>query len=195
MKLLMKFENFQMVNGFAPEYQHSVCLGVTRQLANLWFDSRNHEQVWYTGTKSDLIDKELVTIKPPVVIIREPRSVADRRYWKTSEWRSFLLFYALPLSNGVLLRKFWNHFFLFVFAVHILLGEKVKRCDIDVAERALRKFTLQIEKLYGAANMTFNVHLLTYYNKCYELGGPLWATSTFSFESFMALFHCVVRLG
>ncbi len=73
MKLLMKFENFQMVNGFVPEYQHSVCLGVTRQLANLWFDSRNHEQEWYTGTKSDLIDKELVTIKPPVEIIRVPR--------------------------------------------------------------------------------------------------------------------------
>ncbi len=60
-----------------------------------------------------------------------------------------------------------------MFALHILLGEKVKRCDIDVAERALRKFTLQFEKLYGAANMTFNVHLLTYYNKCYELGASV----------------------
>ncbi len=54
---LMKLENFQMANGFVPEYQHSVCLGVTRPLANLWFDSRNHEQKWYIGTKSDLIVK------------------------------------------------------------------------------------------------------------------------------------------
>lgn len=181
---LMRLENFQMINGFVPEYQHSVCLGVTRQLANLWFDSRNHEQEWYIGTKSDLLDKELVTIKPPVEIIRVPRSVADRKYWKASEWRSFLLFYALPLLNGVLLRKFWNHLFLFVFAMHILLGEKVKRCDIDVAERALRKFTLQFEKLYGAANMTFNVHLLTHITTSVRNWGPLWATSTFSFESF-----------
>ncbi|KAK9970014.1 hypothetical protein ABG768_028154 [Culter alburnus] len=96
---LMKLENFQMINGFVPEYQHSVCLGVTRQLVNMWFDSRNHEQEWCIGTKSDHIDKELITIKPS--------------YWKASEWRSFLLFYALPLLNGVLLKKFWNHLFLF----------------------------------------------------------------------------------
>lgn len=63
---LMKLENFQMINGFVPEYQHSVCLGVTRQLVNMWFDSRNHEQEWYIGTKSDHIDKELITIKPSV---------------------------------------------------------------------------------------------------------------------------------
>lgn len=110
--------------------------------------------------------------------------MADRKYWKASEWRSFLLFYDLPLLNGVLLRKFWNHLFLFVFAMHILLGEKVKCCDIDVAERALRKFTLQFEKLYGAANMTFNVHLLTHITTSVRNWGPLWATSTFSFESF-----------
>ncbi|XP_073723438.1 uncharacterized protein [Misgurnus anguillicaudatus] len=41
---LMKLSNFQMVNGFVPEYQHSVCLGVTRQLMALWLDSTNHDK-------------------------------------------------------------------------------------------------------------------------------------------------------
>lgn len=180
----MKLTKFQMINGFVPEYQHCVCLGVTRQLAKLWFDSRNHDKEWYLGAKSDRIDKELIAIQPPVEITRVPRSVADRKYWKGSEWRSFLLFYALPLLNGVLLKKFWNHLFLFVFAMHILLGEKVKRCDIEVAERALKKFSLQFEKLYGAANMTVNVHLLTHLAASVRNWGPLWATSTFTFESF-----------
>lgn len=60
----------------------------------------------------------------------------------------------------------------------------MKRCDIDVAERALRKFTLQFERLYGAANMTFNDHLLTHITTSVRNWGPLWATSTFFFESF-----------
>lgn len=78
----MKLKKFQMINGFVPEYQHSVCLGVTRQLAKLWLDSTNHDKEWYIGTKSDHVDKDLIAIQPPVEITRVPRSVADRRYWK-----------------------------------------------------------------------------------------------------------------
>ncbi len=180
---LMKLEKFQMINGFVPEYQHCVCLGVTRQLAKLWFDSRNHNKEWDIGTRSEHIDKELIAVQPLVEITQVPRSVADRTFWKVSEWRSFLLF-ALSILNGVLLKNFWIHLFLLVFAMHILLGEKVKRCDIEVAERALKKFTMQFEKLYGAANMKFNVHLLTHIATGVRNWGPLWATSTFSFESF-----------
>lgn len=68
--------------------------------------------------------------------------------------------------------------------MHIHLEEKLKHCDIEVAERALKKFTMQFEKLYGAANMTFNVHLLIHIATSVRNWGPLWATSTFSFESF-----------
>lgn len=60
----------------------------------------------------------------------------------------------------------------------------MKRCDIDVAERALKKFTMQFEKLYGTANMSFNVHLLTHIATIVRNWEPLWAPSTFSFESF-----------
>lgn len=48
---LMKLANFQMVNGFVPEYQHSVCLGVTRQLMTLWLDSTNHDKPWAWAQK------------------------------------------------------------------------------------------------------------------------------------------------
>ncbi len=151
---LMRLQKFQMINGFVPEYQHSVCLGVTRQLATLWLDSTNHNNEWYIGTKADVIDRELLAIKPPVEITRAPRSLQDRKYWKASEWRSFLLFYSLPILNGVLMKKYWNHLFLLVFALHILLQH------------------------------SFNVHLWTHLAESVRNWGPLWATSTFSFESF-----------
>ncbi len=89
---LMRLEKFQIINGFVPEYQHSVCLGVTRQLTTLWLDSNNHNKEWYIGTKADIIDQELLAIKPPVEITRTPRSIQDRKYWKALKWRSFLLF-------------------------------------------------------------------------------------------------------
>lgn len=43
---------------------------------------------------------------------------------------------------------------------------------------------LNFEKLYGAANASFNVHLLMHLAASVRNWGPLWATSTFPFESF-----------
>lgn len=56
--------------------------------------------------------------------------------------------------------------------------------DIDIAEKALKKFVMEFEKLYGKDKMTFNVHLMTHISARVRNSGPLWATSTFSFESF-----------
>lgn len=173
-----------MINGFVPEYQHSVCLGVTRQLMTLWLESTNHDKPWYIGTKTEIIVKKLLAIKPPVELTRIPRSVKDRKFWKASEWRSFLLFYGLPVLCGLLCKKYWNHFFLLVFGLYTLLQEKVQHIQIDQAENALKKFVKGFEKLYGKENMTFNVHLMTHISLSVRNWGPLWATSTFSFESF-----------
>lgn len=181
---LMKLSKFQMVNGFVPEYQHSVCLGVTRQLTTLWLDSRNNAKPWYIGTKSEMIDKLLLAIKPPVELTRVPRSVKEKKYWKASEWRSFLLFYALPVLSGILSKKYLNHLFLLVFGVYTLLQENIQIVDINNAEKALKKFVMEFEKLYGRENMTFNLHLMTHISASVRNWGPLWATSTFSFESF-----------
>ncbi len=87
--------NLKMVQGFVPEYQHSVCLGVTRQLATLWLDSTTHNNEWYIGTKTELIDKELTAILPPTEFTRVTRSIKERKFWKASEWQPFLLFYSL----------------------------------------------------------------------------------------------------
>lgn len=53
-----------------------------------------------------------------------------------------------------------------------------------MAEQALGKFVLNFEKLYGATNASFNAHLLIHVAASVRNWGPLWATSTFPFESF-----------
>lgn len=55
---------------------------------------------------------------------------------------------------------------------------------MDLAEQALRKFVRNFEKLYGATNVSFNVHLLMHLAASVRNWGPLWTTSTFPFESF-----------
>ena len=70
-----------------------------------------HKEDWYLGGKVSDIDQELLAINPPVEVTRAPRSVKDRKFWKAFEWRSFLLFYALPVLNGIMKKKYWNHLF------------------------------------------------------------------------------------
>lgn len=182
---LMKLSHFQMINGFIPEYQHNVCLGVTRQLSTLWFDTANSEAPWYIGKQTEEVDMRLLKIKPPVEITRTPRSVNERKFWKASEWRAFLLFYALPVLKGILPARFWNHLFLLVFGIYTLLQDKIKTRSVLLSELALKKFVIEFQRIYGKDHMTFNIHLLTHIAQSVKQWGPLWATSAFPFESNM----------
>lgn len=56
--------------------------------------------------------------------------------------------------------------------------------DIDNAEKTLKKFVMEFQKLYGTENMSFTLHLMTHISASVRNWGALWATSTFSFESF-----------
>jgi len=47
----------------------------------------------------------------------------------------------------------------------------------------LREFVSEYQDLYGAINMTLNVHLLLHIPEVVRKNGPLWAISNFCFES------------
>lgn len=94
------------------------------------------------------------------------------------------MFYALPVLNGILPIKYWNHLFLLVFAVYHLLQERIRETEVMIAEQALKKFVREFQGLYGTANVSFNVHLMTHLAASVRNWGPRWATSTFSFQSF-----------
>ena len=59
---LMELESFKMITGLISEYQHSVCVSVTRQTTSLWLDSKHHNEEWYLGGKVSGIDQELLAI-------------------------------------------------------------------------------------------------------------------------------------
>ncbi|XP_062568275.1 uncharacterized protein LOC134230464 [Saccostrea cucullata] len=173
---------FNMVIGFVPDYLHSVCQGVVKQFMSLWLDSSNHGKPFYIGLQSRILDQKLLKLKPPFEITRRPRTLSTRRFWKASEWRAFLLFYSMIVLPGVLPQQYVNHFFLLVFGIYTLLQSSVTLREIDLAERALRKFVFQVQTLYGVEHMSFNVHQLLHVAQSVRNWGPIWGISTFPFE-------------
>lgn len=173
-----------MVRGFPVDYMHSVLLGVVRQFIALWSDSKHHESDWYLSPrKVAIIDKALLSIKPTSDIKRFPRNLKLASKWKASELKNFLLFYSVYVLQDVLPNIYLKHWMLLVEAVYKLLQEDIPLHDLSVCERKLKKFVIDTVRLYGAENMTYNVHQLSHLTACVKNCGPLWRTSAFAFEN------------
>lgn len=176
---------FNILWGFPPDWMHCVLLGVVYFLIELWIVS--YGMKYYIGSPRSLkkLNDMLSKIKPPLQIHRLTRPITDRRLWKATEFKSFLLYYAIPCLQGILNRKYLKHFALLVEAVGLLLKCGITENDLERSENLLNRFVQDFEKLYGSDKMTFNVHLLLHLSKAVKMCGPLWCFSTFGFESYL----------
>ena len=139
---------------------------------------------YYIGSNIALGDKRLSEIKPPSFITRKPRKLSEHfKYFKASEYRSFLLYYSLPILHDILPINYWNHYALLVISIHTLLQQSISEIQIHCCEEMIRKFCHQFEDLYGRRYMTLNVHSLLHLTDCVRELGPLWVYSCFYFEN------------
>lgn len=181
---------FNIVRGFVSDYLHCILLGVVRSFVDLWSDSCNHHQPWYISFD---ISRKIVSMKIPSSISRLPRGLSERKFWKGSEWKSFLIFYSLIVLDGKLSRLYLNHWFLLVFATNILLQDKVSQTEVDLGDKALKHFVKKVPILYGGEFCTFNVHQLLHIADAVRDWGPLWGFSCFRFENNIGEILSLVR--
>ena len=190
---LLYLPGFNMINGIAVDYMHCVLLGVVKMLIKLWFDPSHKCEDFSISSRSDEINERIVSIKPPNVISRMPRVIADLANFKATEFKAFLLYYLVPLLIGILPDIYLHHLSLLVEAVFILLQETITMDDLEKARNLLIHFTLNMAPLYGKRYLTSNVHMLLHFTEKVKALGPLWCQSCFYFEDFNGelknLFH------
>lgn len=173
---------FDRSESVCAEYMHLLLLGVVKYfLLKFFFDNKGE---WFIGKKINQVDQYIHNIRVPDFVKRLPRSVKDVKYWKASEFRNFLLFYSLPVFDGILPQKYLQHWILLVGAAHILLKETISDNDINCAEIMIRAFVRDVGALYGQVCYTYNLHTLLHVCVLVRRCGNLWATSTFPFETF-----------
>lgn len=49
--VFLLFKPFDLVKGFVVDWMHSVCLGVTKSLINLWLNTDNRGKEFFLGAK------------------------------------------------------------------------------------------------------------------------------------------------
>lgn len=144
---LINLPHFNIVWGFIPDYMHSVLLAVSRQLTELWLCSVGCS--FYLGDPTNItkIDDKLLQIHPPTNMHRLPRSIKERKYWKASEWRNWLLFYSLPCLHGILPSRFLKHFSKLVQAIFLLLKSNIYPQELNDADVLMLEFVWGVQDL------------------------------------------------
>ncbi|GBN13443.1 hypothetical protein AVEN_116184-1 [Araneus ventricosus] len=178
--LMNLYPNFNMVDGFIPDYKYCVLLGVTRQLVYLSVESSGS---LYSLRAKDIrrLYIRIRDLKLPHEATRKLRTTKDISFWKASEWRIFLLTSPVLLKN-ILNHNVYKHWLLFVHGITLLLGTNISPDDITKAEDYLKRFVSGVKDIYGIAELSYNVHLLLHLSATVKAWSPLWANSFFIFE-------------
>ena len=137
----------------------------------LWFDKKHRTESFNISSKMHEVNEKLMNIQPPNCIALLPRPLSDIDYFKAAEYKSFMLFHALPSLWGVL-------------PDDIFLAK---------ARKMLIHFCIDFPALYGKIYQTSNLHLLLHAADKVQDLGPIWAKSCFYFEDYNGelrrLFH------
>lgn len=180
---LASFRNFDLVHSLCIDYMHNVLIGVVATLLDLWLSPSSHEKPYYISPKNKPgLDKLILKLKLCQSISRKPRSMAFRKQFKASEYRSMLLYYLGICLTGLLDRKYIDHFRLLSSSIYKMLGTQISQDDLIEADQKLKKFVKLFEEYYGSDQMNMNIHLLVHIPECVKTAGPLWCFSMFSFE-------------
>jgi hypothetical protein len=121
-------------------------------------------------------------MKPPNEIHRLPRSLQTRKFWKASEYKSFLLFYSPVILKDILPHRYFAQWLLLVKVTHIMLQLRISHEDLQLANMCLLKFVNMVTTLYRNQYVSYNVHLMIHLARSVAHWGPLWNSSAFIFE-------------
>lgn len=187
--------NVDMIKHFPLDYMHLVCLGVVKKMiVNLWLNGKPPCKLsFHQASKiSESILSQIENI--PKEFNRKPRSLNDAKRWKATEFRMFLLYVGpVVLKNNIDSDKY-KHFISLHYSMMLLSSYK-SHDDIEYAKELLKYFVKSFIILYGAENVSHNIHNLLHISDDVKHFGPLDSFSAFPFENHMQYFKKFVRKG
>ncbi|XP_064470517.1 uncharacterized protein LOC135385242 [Ornithodoros turicata] len=161
---------------------HAVCNGFVRATASLWFSHKRRHR-YSIGYCLPQIDRRLRQLTPIWEMSRLPRSLADMKFWKASEWRDWLLLYSPVVLKDILPKAYYDNWTKFVQIMHFCLQSSIPMDRMGYVKQAMEEFLEEYENLYGAESMSYNAHLLLHMVDHVKEWGPLWGYSAYPFES------------
>ena len=168
--------------------------GATRRhLCGLIGGKYENIPTWSKGQKQ-AISEFLISVQLPSEIHRKLRGLNVIRYWKGTEFRSYLLYVSPVLMEDVLPEKAYCHFLLYFCGVTIF-SSSFHRRHWERAAEFLNSFVKDYGKIYGRGELTSNVHNIQHIARdCFNYG-PLHKHSTYDYENYLQILKRSSRSG
>ena len=145
------------------------------------------------------LDDILKAIQVPHQLARLSRPFSERSIWKAREWENFILFYNIPLFEKVISKRYLRYWSILVQSLYTLLKCNITLDQLNHVDDMLHEFVFDTEVLFTKTAMTSNIHLLLHISESVMNWGPLWAHSTYCFESAnhhtLQAIHCSIDVN
>lgn len=192
--ILSDLPGIDIVNIFALDYMHLVCLGIMKKLIQLWIH-RGPLNVRIPNSVQKKISDQLLSLKSNITcdFSRKPRALNELPRFKATELRQILVYTGQIVFKDNISNMCYKHFMALNIAMTILLSDNMQDKYIDYARSLLKYFVQQFETLYGRHFISHNVHSLLHISDDYLNFGSLDNISAFPFENFMKSLKKMIR--
>lgn len=192
----------RLVSDVVLDYMHLILLGVIRKILVMWLLPERGQERRICRLKPAVIEQLNSRVFScsetcPKEFARKPRSFAHIRMFKATELRTFLLYTAIVVAKGFVSPKVYLNLKHLICSMRIYLNDSYSS-DIEYrrfAKRSCVAFVKQYRQIYGAREVTYNVHNVIHLHKDNKRYGNLDNVSAFPFENHLQSFKRMLRTG
>lgn len=153
----------------------------------MWiFGDIGYNQNWRKWSKAEIIRISNLLLKlnedKPLELHRSVRSLNDFKYWKGTEFRSFLLYFGIVVLKEFLPEEVYEHFLILVCATTICYTDVYKEY-VHITKSWFEKYVDRYKEIYSTHSLLPNVHLLTHIYDDVINFGNLNDISAYPFEN------------
>ena len=187
-------EDLDMIDQFLYDYMHTVLLCVLKRIMKMWVYGPGEFKLDSKYVHAMTARQLLYAKTCPTEFGRRPRSLADLRHFKATEFRSFLCYTGVTVLLGIFENgDVYYNFLLLVCAMRILLNPVLSVKFHAFAKKLLVAFVKHYKQLYGDGLVVFSVHALIHLPRQAAQYGHLDRISSFPYESYLYTLKQLIR--
>ena len=173
-------------------YFDPIRMTIIDPMHNLYLGSAKHilKKIWIEKGIISMqhfndIQKKMDAFNSPLDVGRIPRKIETGFAGFTADQlKNWTIFFSIPCLKDILSNddlECWRHF---VLACRILCQHSLTKSDINLAEAFLIQFCRRVERMYGKAVITPNMHMHCHYKNMLLDYGPVYSFWCFSYERY-----------
>lgn len=176
---------------------HLLELGIMKRCLLRWVEGTKSYKTKFRPNEMQKINETLLGLgaEMPTEIHRAIRDLSTLRFWKGTEFRTFLLYLGVVVLKDVVLNDEYEHFKLLNCAV-ILCSSEVYNYVVHnstIVNELLMDYIEDYIELYGEQSITSNVHNLAHLLDDVKRFGNLNSISTYPFENCLQMMKQKLR--